>query len=221
MRLPDGQLLVIGESQPVLSEFTFDFYAAKVSLTGVWGREFFTGSSNGDAAFRGATGPEGQLILTGYGWNENAQTSDLMVVITDTAFTEGTTRLYGGPSVDHGFSIRVDSSGYQVAGFTSQGIDSQYLLVSDTWPDAAGMPAKPVKRLFSIFPNPLKPGDTLFVPTELPFSARLLDLSGRQLGAWSQLWGHWQVPASLAAGHYLIYLQAGMQLEVLPLEIRN
>jgi hypothetical protein len=199
--LPDGDLLVVGESFPDTASVYFDFYAARVSPGGIWGKSFVTGGPRGDAAFRGLVLPDGRLLLTGYGWKDATNGTDLTVVLTDSAFTQPQTLHLGQRGIEHGTAAVLFPDSFAVAGFASRGTDSQYAFIAASSSGGASRmeeyPALPLP-----YPNPVPSGGVLSADPSGEWF--LTDTAGRKFSLEIASPGYCRIPESVPPGLYLL-----------------
>lgn len=199
--LPDGELLVVGESFPDTASVYFDFYAARVSLGGIWGKSFFTGGPRGDAAFRGQVLPDGRLLLTGYGWKDATSGTDLTVVLTDSAFTQPQTLYFGQRGIEHGTAAVLFPDSFAIAGFASRGTDSQYAFIA-AGSSGGSSRVEAYPELPLPYPNPVARGGLL--SAEPSGNWLLTDAAGRRFSLETTSPGYCRIPESVTPGLYLL-----------------
>ncbi|HKR07371.1 MAG TPA: T9SS type A sorting domain-containing protein [Bacteroidia bacterium] len=179
----DGDYILVGESATPTSSY-FDVLVSKISQAGsVQWAKTIPATDLGDAGFSIIEPVPDHYLVTGYGYNMNDSSTDVVLLHIDSGGNEISKRYYGFDQLDFGFEISHSVyGGFLIAG-TNYGLDNQYYLIYDTIsiPVAVNEMANSQNN-FHAYPNVLTGGSILYFNKALRnFSVTVFDPVGKNI----------------------------------------
>ena len=152
-----GNLFVVGEATPP-NRTAFDVFLTEVRSDGqlVWQR-FIDASPQSDAGFGIMEIPnESGYMVTGYGFNETTDDTDIMVSQLDPSGVEQHRQYYENPGPDIGYDIKpTDNGSFIVTGVATQNNKPKYFLALDNYLSTSTQEIMKGNLDVQLFPNPV------------------------------------------------------------------
>lgn len=209
LEIAGNQLWITGESSTAATIF-YDPFITRVDTTSgtIFGTNYLPYTNNAETGFDLSPINDDLFYFTGYGWNANNQTNDIIVGVADTVGNILSTSFYGFESVDIGFDIiPAFSGGKLICGETRRNnerfgalihvFDPQYLDLLLT--------NKPIQPI--IINTLVDDGEIHFYNSPANgWDIKLYSLRGQIVYSTSNIKNSMKIPAHVANGTYVIVL---------------
>ncbi len=207
-----GDYIICGESSSLFNS-AYDAMLIELSPQGNVEWISYFGGDEAEAAFDLIETDSGNYLVTGYGFNDATQNTDIFLTQTDSLGNAVQSKYYGENALDISYDLeKSNDGGYLIAGAVHHGPDFQYALVYDTIQLMEYNSIEIISPLnvVGVYPNPVSESMIYFSEQFQKFSIQIIN-SLQQL-IYSQNFNtsndSIRLPDEIPNGSYVLFLQS-------------